>query len=139
MGSVILFFFKANEPYLNDKRMTRFMISLEQGVQLIWQAFEEMKGGEIFVKKIPSMNILDIAKSVNENAQTVEIGIRPGEKLHEQMIGLEDAHYTYEYDEFYKILPSINDWANDPDRIGEGKRVDPISIIVQTQTQIGCP
>ena len=101
------------------------MISLEQGVQLIWQAFEEMKGGEIFVKKIPSMNILDIAKSVNENAQTVEIGIRPGEKLHEQMIGLEDAHYTYEYDEFYKILPSINDWANDPDRIGEGKRVDP--------------
>ncbi len=125
-GSVIPFFIsKANESLpITDKRMTRFMISLEQGVELIWKAFEEMKGGEIFVKKIPSMNIMDIAKSVNENAQTVEIGIRPGEKLHEQMIGLEDAHYTYEYDEFYKILPSINDWSNDPDRIGEGKRVN---------------
>jgi len=101
------------------------MITLEQGVELIWKAFDDMKGGEIFVKKIPSMNIMDIAKSVNPDATTEEIGIRPGEKLHEQMIGLEDAHYTYEYDGYYKILPSINDWSNDPTRIGEGKRVDP--------------
>jgi len=124
-GSVIPFFIsRGNEKLpITDKRMTRFMITLEQGVGLIWQAFEDMKGGEIYVKKIPSMNIVDIAKSVNDNAQVFEIGIRPGEKLHEQMIGVEDAHYTYEYEGFYKILPSINNWANDPERIGEGRRV----------------
>ena len=126
-GSVIPFFIsKSDGPLpITDKRMTRFMITLEQGVELIWKAFDDMKGGEIFVKKIPSMNIMDIAKSVNENAETEEIGIRPGEKLHEQMIGSEDAHYTYEYEGYYKILPSINNWSNDPSRIGEGKLVDP--------------
>ena len=65
------------------------------------------------------MNIMDIAASVNEHAESEEIGVRPGEKLHEQMIGIEDAHYTYEYEDYYKILPSINDWSNDPSRIGE--------------------
>lgn len=126
-GSVIPFFISKLDGAIpiTDKRMTRFMITLEQGVELIWQAFSDMRGGEIYVKKIPSMNIMDIAKSVNEHAVTEEIGIRPGEKLHEQMIGIEDAHYTYEYESYYKILPSINDWSNDPARIGDGIRVDP--------------
>ena len=126
-GSVIPFFISKTDSSLpiTDKRMTRFMITLEQGVELIWKAFHDMKGGEIFVRKIPSMNIMDIVKSVDPDAKTEEIGIRPGEKLHEQMIGVEDAHYTYEYDGYYKILPSINNWSNDPNRIGEGKRVDP--------------
>ena len=82
-----------------------------------------MEGGEIYVKKIPSMNICDIASSVDEKAEQVEIGIRPGEKLHEQMIGVEDALYTYEYDEHFKILPQIHEWSKDPHRIKDGKLV----------------
>jgi FlaA1/EpsC-like NDP-sugar epimerase len=101
------------------------MISLEEGVELVWHAFEDMKGGEIYVKKIPSMKVTDIALAVDENAEQEEVGIRPGEKLHEQMIGPEDAIYTYEYSDYYKILPSINEWANDPERIGNGIKVEP--------------
>ena len=67
-----------------------------------------MKGGEIYVKKIPSMNVTEIALAVSDSAKQVEVGIRPGEKLHEQMIGVEDAQYTYEYPEHFKILPNIN-------------------------------
>ena len=109
-GSVIPYFMetaKSGKLTITDKRMTRFMISLEQGVELVWHAFNDMEGGEIYVKKIPSMNICDIATAVDAKAEQVEIGIRPGEKLHEQMIGVEDAYYTYEYPEHYKILPQI--------------------------------
>jgi len=104
--------------------MTRFMITLEQGVELVWHAFEDMHGGEIYVKKIPSMNIQDIARAVAPNAQFNIIGIRPGEKMHEQMIGLEDAPHTYEYKEHYKILPAIHNWSSDPSRINGGVKVD---------------
>ena len=83
-----------------------------------------MKGGEIYVKKIPSMKVTDVATAVDEKCKQEEVGIRPGEKLHEQMIGPEDALYTYEYQSHYKILPSINEWANDPERIGNGVKVD---------------
>ena len=99
-GSVIPFFMsiaKDGVLPITDKRMTRFMISLEEGVELVWHAFHDMKGGEIYVKKIPSMKITDIASAVDSKAKQKEVGIRPGEKLHEQMIGLEDALYTYEY------------------------------------------
>jgi len=125
-GSVILFFMSIAEKGIlpiTDERMTRFMITLEQGVELVWHAFDDMVGGEIYVKKIPSMNIMDIAKTVAPRAKCEIVGIRPGEKLHEQMIGAEDAPFTYEYDEHYKILPSIHDWSNDPARIGDGKLV----------------
>ena len=88
-GSVIPFFTslasKGSLP-ITDERMTRFMITLEQGVELVWHAFDDMVGGEIYVKKIPSMNIMDIARAVAPNAKYETIGIRPGEKLHEQMI-----------------------------------------------------
>ena len=126
-GSVIPFFMSladTGELPITDTRMTRFMISLEQGVELVWHAFEDMQGGEIYVKKIPSMTITDIAKAVAPDAKHKIIGIRPGEKIHEQMIGLEDAPHTYEYDDHYKVLPAIYDCSSDQSRINGGKRVD---------------
>ena len=127
-GSVIPFFLSiANKGVLpiTDPRMTRFMITLEQGVDLVWHAFEDMVGGEIYVKKIPSMKVTDIATAVAPDARHDIVGIRPGEKLHEQMIGYEDALHTYEYADHYKILPAIHNWSNDPARIGDGKKVAP--------------
>ena len=125
-GSVIPFFLqKKSEGVLpiTDNRMTRFMISLEEGVKLVWHAFEDMLGGEIYVKKIPSMTITDIAKAVAPAAEQKIIGIRPGEKLHEQMIGVEDAPHTFEYEEYFKILPAIHNWSQDSKRIKDGKTV----------------
>jgi UDP-N-acetylglucosamine 4,6-dehydratase (inverting) len=126
-GSVIPFFMSIADKGvlpITDSRMTRFMISLEQGVDLVWHAFEDMIGGEIYVKKIPSMKVTDIARVVAPEARHEIVGIRPGEKLHEQMIGIEDAPYTYEYEAHFKILPAINRWANDPARIKDGRKVD---------------
>ncbi|MFG6554304.1 UDP-N-acetylglucosamine 4,6-dehydratase (inverting) [Sulfitobacter sp. 1A16808] len=125
-GSVIPFFLSiSNKGVLpiTDCRMTRFMISLQQGVELVWHAFEDMVGGEIYVKKIPSMKVTDIARVIAPEARHDIVGIRPGEKLHEQMIGVEDAPYTYEYDDYFKILPAINSWADDPSRIKNGRKV----------------
>ncbi len=125
-GSVIPFFMSVRNTGvlpITDTRMTRFMISLEQGVELVWYSFEDMVGGEIYVKKIPSMRVTDVAEAVAPEAEQKVIGIRPGEKLHEQMIGPEDAFYTYEYDEHFKILPAIHDWSSDTARIGDGKKV----------------
>jgi len=85
---------------------------------------KDMVGGEIYVKKIPSMKVTELAKVIAPNCSIKIIGIRPGEKLHEQMIGLEDAPTTYLYDGYYKILPAINDWSLDESRIKEGKKVD---------------
>lgn len=125
-GSVIPFFKSiASKGVLpiTDKRMTRFMITLEQGVELVWHTFHNMVGGEIYVKKIPSMKVIDIAKAIEPNATQEIVGIRPGEKLHEQMIAAEDSLYTYEYQEHYKILPAIHNWCNDPARIQNGRLV----------------
>jgi len=126
-GSVIPFFLSlagSNKKLpITDDRMTRFMISLEQGVELVWHAFEDMEGGEIYVKKIPSMKVTDVATACVPNAEQEIVGIRPGEKLHEQMIGVEDAYYTYEYPEHFKILPAIHEWSQDPVRIKDGVRV----------------
>ena len=127
-GSVIPFFISISDSGvlpITDNRMTRFMILLEEGVELVWHAFNDMEGGEVYVKKIPSMKVTDIALAVSKKAKQEEVGIRPGEKLHEQMIGTEDVLYTYEYDDYFKILPSINNWSADPVRIGSGKKVDP--------------
>jgi len=125
-GSVIPFFMslKKQEKFpITDPKMTRFMITLEQGVQLVWDAFDDMLGGEIYVKKIPSMNILDIAKSIKPDFDYEVVGIRPGEKIHEEMISSEDSKFTYEYKNYFKILPQINDWHEDKLRIKEGERV----------------
>ncbi|MDX5444655.1 MAG: UDP-N-acetylglucosamine 4,6-dehydratase (inverting) [Zoogloeaceae bacterium] len=125
-GSVIPFFMSIRESGvlpITDERMTRFMISLEQGVELVWHAFDDMEGGEIYVKKIPSMKVTELAKVVAPEARLDFIGIRPGEKLHEQMIGEEDSFYTYEYPEHFKILPAIHEWDRDGNRIKDGKKV----------------
>lgn len=125
-GSVIPFFESIKNTGvlpITDARMTRFMISLEQGVELVWHAFEDMIGGEIYVKKIPSMKITDVARVIAPNAKHEIIGIRAGEKLHEQMIGAEDSHFTYEYPENFKILPQIHGWADDRERIKDGVKV----------------
>ena len=108
---------------ITDKRMTRFMISLDQGVELVWHTFEDMVGGEIYVKKIPSIKIIDIASLIAPQAKHKIAGIRPGEKLHEQIIGTDDAHLTYEYSNYYKILPQINKWEKDNLRIKDGVKV----------------
>jgi len=122
-GSVIPLFLslvESGELPITDWRMTRFMISLKQGVELVWHAFEDTVGGEIYVRKIPSMKVTDIALAVAPTATQKMVGIRPGEKLHEQMIGTEDAPHTYEYPDYYKVLPAIHDWSHDPARINGG-------------------
>ena len=128
-GSVIPFFLsQADKGVLpiTDGHMTRFMITLEEGVDLVWHAFDDMVGGEIYVKKIPSMKVIDVAHAIAPAAQHEIVGIRPGEKLHEQMIGPEDAPHTYEYAEgHYKILPAIHNWSRDPARINRGQLVHP--------------
>ncbi|MEE2999640.1 MAG: UDP-N-acetylglucosamine 4,6-dehydratase (inverting) [Pseudomonadota bacterium] len=125
-GSVIPFFESIKSKGvlpITDERMTRFMITLEQGVELVWHALEDMVGGEIYVKKIPSMSVVDLAKALAPGCKLEIVGIRPGEKLHEQMIGEEDAYYTYAYPNYYKILPAINDWSTSSERIKDGVKV----------------
>jgi UDP-N-acetylglucosamine 4,6-dehydratase/5-epimerase len=109
-GSLIPFFLniKDNNPFpITHKDMTRFLITLEQGVKLVFLAFKDMLGGELYVSKIPSIYIKDIPKMIKKNAKLKFIGIRPGEKLHEKMISEDDAFYTYEYTNYYKIIPSF--------------------------------
>jgi UDP-N-acetylglucosamine 4,6-dehydratase (inverting) len=125
-GSVIPYFLSirdTGELPITDERMTRFMISLEQGVELVWHAFEDMVGGEVYVKKIPSMRMVDLARAIAPEARLKFVGIRPGEKLHEQMISPEDSFYTYEYAEHYKILPAIHNWDASSERIKNGTKV----------------
>ncbi|GAA4229514.1 UDP-N-acetylglucosamine 4,6-dehydratase (inverting) [Sagittula marina] len=125
-GSVIPFFMSIRDKGvlpITDPRMTRFMISLDEGVELVWHAFADMVGGEIYVKKIPSMKVTDIARVVAPECKTEIVGIRPGEKIHEQMVGTEDAPFTFEYAEHFKILPNLNDWFNDSARIKDGVKV----------------
>ena len=126
-GSVIPFFMSIKEKKsipITDERMTRFMMPLDNGVELVWKAFDDMQGGEIYVKKIPSIKITDIARVIAPKSKFEIIGIRPGEKLHEQMISIEDSLYTYEYTDYFKILPQINNWDKDKKRIKDGFRVD---------------
>ena len=111
-GSVIPFFKKLvksgekNIP-ITDERMTRFWITLEQGVEFVLKNFFRMKGGEIFIPKIASMRVVDLAKAVAPNLGIKIIGIRPGEKLHEVMIPRDDSHLTLEFNDHYVIQPSI--------------------------------
>jgi UDP-N-acetylglucosamine 4,6-dehydratase/5-epimerase len=137
-GSVIPFFMSIRDKGvlpITDERMTRFMISLEQGVELVWHAFDDMVGGEIYVKKIPSMRVTDLARVIAPECRQEVVGIRPGEKLHEQMIGIEDAHYTYAYPEHYKILPQINGWGEDEKRIKDGVKV-PEGFVYASDTNV---
>ena len=135
-GSIIPFFISSKENgiiEITDERMTRFMISLDQAVKLVWHTFEDMIGGEIYVKKIPSMKVVDIAKAIAPKAKHKIIGIRPGEKLHEQMISFEDSYSTFDYKDYYKILPQINNWVFDKKRIKRGIKV-PNNFIYSSET-----
>ena len=111
-GSIIPFFkdeFKNKGIIpITDGSMTRFLITLKECVEFVWFCFGEMKGGEIFVKKLPSFRTLDLARAISKNNKFKYIGIRPGEKMHEQMISKDDAMYTYNFNSYYKILPTIN-------------------------------
>lgn len=109
-GSVIPFWEKliasgATSLPITDSRMTRFWITIEQSVDFVINSFSRMKGGEIFIPKIPSMRIEDLAKAIAPNFPHIYSGIREGEKLHELMISTEDARHTFEYDDFYMIAP----------------------------------
>lgn len=135
-GSIIPYFQsikESGEVPITDERMTRFILSLEQGVNLVWEAFNDMIGGEIYVKKTPSIKVTDIAEVIAPNCKKNYIGIRPGEKLHEQMISIEDSYSTYEYGEYFKILPQINKWDKDPTRIKNGSKV-PTDFVYSSDT-----
>jgi len=138
-GSVIPYFISLKDKEIlpiTDERMTRFMITLEQGVELVWHAFEDMIGSEIYVRKIPSIKIIDLAKVIAPNIKHKIVGIRPGEKLHEEMISTHDSYNTYEYSKYYKILPQINNWSENKKHIKNGKKVlDAFSYRSNTNTE----
>ena len=127
-GSVIPFFQNiidngGNELPITDYRMTRFWISLEEGVKLVIKALEESHGGETFISKIPSFKITDLAQAMLPGCEMPEVGIREGEKLHEVMVPAEDSARTYEYDKNYIIYPNY-DWWHDENIIPSGKLVE---------------
>ena len=126
-GSVIPFFHKliqngATELPITDYRMTRFWISLEEGVKLVIKALEEAKGGETFISKIPSFKITDLAQAMLPGCKMPEVGIREGEKLHEIMVTVEDSMTTYEYDKHFIVYPQF-DWSAHRKSEPTGKRV----------------
>ena len=128
-GSVIPFFKEIlaqgkKELPITDYAMTRFWISLEEGVELVLKALEEARGGETFISKIPSFKVTDLAKAMCEECQMPEVGIREGEKLHEIMITTEDSMKTYEYEKHYIIYPHYTWWGEDR-IIPGGKKVEP--------------
>jgi len=112
-GSVVPFFLKCRENGyfpITDPRMTRFWITIEQGVKFVLGCLEQMVGGELFVPKLPSMNIMDLAKAIDPKCETRIIGIRPGEKIHEVMIPMDEARRTVEFDNYYILQPNFSFW-----------------------------
>ncbi len=115
-GSVVPFFLKqraTGKLPVTDARMTRFWITLEQGVEFVLSCFGRMTGGEIFVPKIPSMKLIDLARAIGPDCELEIVGKRPGEKVHELMVGEDDAQNTVEFDDYYSILPSGRHWNRD--------------------------
>ena len=115
-GSVIPFFLKKKEEGIlpiTDPTMTRFNISLQGGVDMVMHALEHAWGGEIFVPKIPSYKIMDVAEAIGPECEKPVVGIRPGEKVHEEMITSSDAFYTYDLGKYYTILPATHKWKLD--------------------------
>lgn len=132
-GSVIPFFQKMKETGtlpITDERMTRFWITLDQGVQFVLESLKRMQGGEIFIPKIPSMSIMDLAKAIGPECEIEIVGIRPGEKLHEVMITEDDARHTFEFDDYYTIVPEFTWWGS---TIEKGKPV-PDGFVYSSKT-----
>jgi UDP-N-acetylglucosamine 4,6-dehydratase len=126
-GSVIPFFKEkalTGKIPITDVRMTRFWLTLNQGVNLVMRAFDSMHGGEIYVPKIPSFKVIDVARIIAPNIPTYEIGIRPGEKLHEVMITEDDSYFTREFEDYYTILaPEVlegNLYSGKGNKVSEG-------------------
>lgn len=127
-GSVIPFFKglienQCKELPITDFRMSRFWITLDQGVELVLKALNESKGGETYISKIPSFTITDLAKAMAKDLQIKEVGIREGEKLHEVMITKDDSRYTYEYEKHYIIYPHFNWWSAEQHLTPNGKPI----------------
>lgn len=125
-GSVIPFFKAKKETGvlpITDIRMTRFWITLEQGVEFVLRCLKIMEGGELFIPKIPSMNIVDLAKAIAPECKHEIVGIRPGEKLHEVMITDDDARHTVEFDEYYVVEPEFHWWSKKDFLLNGGERV----------------
>lgn len=121
-GSVVPFFKRiksTGKVPITDPRMTRFWITLDQGVQFVLDNLERMHGGEIFVPKIPSMRITDLAEAIAPGCEVEIVGIRPGEKLHEAMIMEDDARHTREYDTYYVVQPEFAWWSEEYSRSGK--------------------
>jgi UDP-N-acetylglucosamine 4,6-dehydratase (inverting) len=137
-GSVVPFFKQLLENGekvlpITDNRMTRFWITLDQCVNIVFKAIDESKGGEIYVAKIPSFKITDLVKAMSPKSTIKDIGIREGEKLHEMMITKEDARTTYEYDDHYIIYPQL-DWWNYKENLKEGGRLVEEDFIYSSDT-----
>jgi UDP-N-acetylglucosamine 4,6-dehydratase len=136
-GSVIPLFQqrkKTGKLPITDARMTRFWITLERGVQFVLQCLGEMHGGEIFVPKIPSMKLIDLARVIGPDCEMEIVGRRAGEKLHEVMVSEDDAQNTLEYDDFFAILPTVRNWAQDQIRDNNGGRPCPEGFRYSSET-----
>ena len=141
-GSVVPFFQKlidqgATELPITHENMTRFMITLQQGVDFVLKNFERMHGGEIFVPKIPSMNMVEVAKDMAPNLDIKIVGIRPGEKMHETMCPADDSHLTLEFDDHFVICPTIQfSYQSDfsVNKIGETGQSVPMGFEYQSGT-----
>lgn len=136
-GSVVPFFKKMRETGVlpvTDERMTRFWITLEHGVQFVIDNLSRMHGGELFVPKIPSMNVVDLAKAIGPDCEIKIVGIRPGEKLHEAMITEDDARHTIEFDDYYVIQPEFN-WWSEENRKGSKSLAEDFNYVSNTNTQ----
>ncbi len=139
-GSVIPFFKNILDQGgdvlpITDYRMTRFWISLDEGVQLVIKALEEARGGETFISKIPSFRITDLAEAMAPACKIKEVGIREGEKLHEIMVTREDSAMTYEYEKHYIIYPHYNWWEEERVLPGGRKVEDGFAYSSGTNTQ----
>ena len=127
-GSVIPFFKSlldngANKLPITDLRMTRFWITLDKAVDMVIKSLKEAQGGELYVRKCPSFKVTDLAEAMNHGAETEDVGIRPGEKLHEVMVTNEDSRTTYEYDDHFIIYPNFDWWDFDKHFKSGGKKV----------------
>ena len=137
-GSVVPLFLqrrKTGKLPITDERMTRFWITLDHGVQFVLQCLEEMRGGEIFVPKIPSMKLIDLARVIGPDCEMEIVGRRPGEKLHEVMVSEDDAQNTLEYDDFFAILPTIRTWDENQTRNGGRPLPEGFRYSSETNTQ----
>lgn len=114
-GSVLPLFLRQKETgtiTITDERMTRFWLELKDGVEFVLKCFDRMEGGEIFIPKIPSIKVMDLAEAIAPECKKKIVGIRPGEKLHEAMVPVENAHDTIEFKDYFVICPSFHDWSS---------------------------